>query len=291
MAASNARAVLPQNAGATVGNTIQQTEHKTEKRTIAIKKAKAAGEKILKSGIVTWLLLLLIWQIASLFHSPDFLPGPAKTLQGFLEVAKSGVLWADIKISLQRVGIGWARGILIAVPLGLLIGAFKPFRWIFEPFINFFRFVPAIGFLTLFLMWFGVGEASKTVLITYASIFPIIINTIAAVAAIDPVKYQAAESLGANKLQSFLTVTVPGAVPGIFTGLRLGLSGAIISIVAAEMLAANSGIGYLVYTSRLYYRTDWIFVGIVVLGLIGFFADKLLRFLAKILLRHYGVKE
>ncbi len=244
-----------------------------------------------KSGIVTWILLIVIWQIAANVNSPDFLPGPLDTLKGLKEVAVKGVLWEDISISLQRVLMGWIRGALIGIPLGLLIGRFKVINWLVEPFINFFRFVPAIGFLTLFLMWFGVGEESKLVLITYASTFPIVINTIAAVSGIDPVKYQAAESLGASQIQSFFTVTIPGAVPGIFTGLRLGLSSAIISIVGAEMLAANSGLGYLIYTSRLYFRTDWIFVGIVVLGLLGFAADKILRKVSAVLFRHYGVTQ
>lgn len=257
----------------------------------AINLGKKAVRFLGKSGIVTWIVLLLIWETASHFYSPDFLPGPLKTWEGFLEIFKKGVLGEDIQISMQRVAIGWVRAIIIAVPLGLLIGRFKVFRWLVEPFINFFRFVPAIGFLTLFLMWFGVGEESKLVLITYAAIFPIMINTIAGVASIDPVKYQAAESLGASKFQSFITVTVPGSVPNIFTGVRLGLSSSIIAIVAAEMLAANSGLGYLIYTSRLYYRTDWIFVGIVVLGLIGFIADKLLRLAGNYLFRHYGVKN
>lgn len=248
-------------------------------------------EKILKSGVVTWGLLVLIWQIASGFNSPDFLPSPYKTWTGLVEIAKKGVLWEDILISVQRVAIGWIRGLVVAIPLGLIVGRFRVARWILEPFINFFRFVPAIGFLTLFLMWFGVGEESKVVLIMYATMFPVIINTIAGVQGIDPVKYQAAESLGASKVQSFFSVTVPGAVPNIFTGIRLGLSGAIISIVGAEMLAANEGIGYLIYTSRLYYRTDWIFVGIVILGLLGFLADKLLRLLGKRLFRFYGVTE
>ena len=97
--------------------------------------------------------------------------------------------------------------------------------------------------------------------------------------------------MGASQLQAFLTVTVPGTVPSIFTGIRLGLSGAIISIVAAEMLAANSGIGYLIYTSRLYYRTDWIFVGIATLGIIGFVLDKLLRKAGTALFRHYSVTD
>ncbi len=242
-----------------------------------------------KSGIITWILIILIWEIASKFNTPEFLPGPLATLKGLRELIDRGVLWDDVRISLQRVGIGWIRGIIIAVPAGLLIGRFKPIRFLFEPFINFFRFVPAIGFLTLFLMWFGVGEASKLMLITYASVFPIMINTIAAVSGIDPVKYQAAESLGASPLQSFFTVTVPGSVPGIFTGIRLGLSGAIISIVSAEMLAASEGIGYLIYTSRLYYRTDWIFTGIVVLGLFGFIADKVLRKIGNSAFKFYGI--
>lgn len=260
-----------------------------------MKKVEEQSKNILcflaKSGIATWVALLLIWEIASHFYSPDFLPGPLKTWEGFKEVVVKGILWEDILISMQRVAIGWVRAIIIAVPLGLLIGRFKIFKWLVEPFINFFRFVPAIGFLTLFLMWFGVGEESKLVLITYAAMFPIMINTIAGVIGIDSVKYQAAESLGASKFQSFITVTVPGAVPNIFTGVRLGLSSAIIAIVGAEMLAANSGLGYLIYTSRLYYRTDWIFVGIVVLGLVGFVADKILRLAGNYLFRHYGVKN
>lgn len=247
--------------------------------------------KLIKSGVVSWIILIGIWEIASKLNPPEFLPGPLKTLQGLKEVIDSGVLFQDIAISIQRVAVGWGRGILIAIPLGLLIGAFKPVRAIVEPLINFFRFVPAIGFLTLFLMWFGVGEASKTVLITYASMFPIIINTAAAVGAIGEIRYQAAESLGASGWQRFLYVTVPGSMPGMFTGIRLGLSAAIISIVGAEMLAADSGLGYLIYTSRLYYRTDWIFVGIVVLGLLGFTADRLLRILAKRLFKHYGITE
>lgn len=248
-------------------------------------------KKIGKSGIITWILLIAIWQIASMFYSPSFLPGPLTTLEGFKEIILSGKLWEDISISLYRVALGWTRALLIGIPVGLLIGRFKGINWLIEPFINFFRFVPAIGFLTLFLMWFGVGEESKLVLITYASLFPIVINTIAGVNEIDPVKYEAAESLGANRVQSFFTVTVPGSVPSILTGIRLGLSSAIISIVGAEMLAANSGLGYLIFTSRLYFRTDWIFVGIVTLGLLGFAADKLLRFIASKALRHYGVTE
>ena len=244
-----------------------------------------------KSGIVSWIMLIAVWYIASIFNQPEFLPSPVRVVEGLKEIILNGVYWQDISISIKRVAIGWTRGILIAVPLGLLTGRFKGVRFIVEPFINFFRFVPAIGFLTLFLLWFGVGESSKYMLITYASAFPIMINTIAAVSRIDPVRYFAAESLGASKIQSFFTVTIPSAVPGIFTGIRLGLGSAIVSIVGAEMLAANSGLGYLIYTSRLYYRTDWIFAGIATLGIIGFALDKLLRKAGSELFGRYAVHE
>ncbi len=244
-----------------------------------------------KHGLFAWLLLLVIWIIASKISDSSFLPSPWKTLTSAKELIKTGTLQSDLLISLLRILAGWLAGTIIAVPLGLFIGQFKIIRYLFEPLINFFRFVPAIGFLTLFLLWFGVGEVSKIALIIYATMFPIIINTITGVIAIDPLKIESAQSQGASKFQVFYSVVIPSAVPNIFTGVRLGLGGAIIAIVAAEMLAAQNGIGYLIYTSRLYYRTDWIFVGIFVLGFIGYLSDTLLRLFGKVVLKKYGVFE
>ncbi len=148
-----------------------------------------------------------------------------------------------------------------------------------------------IGFVfqnyALFLMWFGVGEKSKVALIFYAVIFPVMINTIAGVRTVDDALIEASESLGADGVKTFFTVIIPSAVPNIFTGVRLGLSGAIICIVAAEMLAASEGIGYLIYTSRLYYKTDWIFIGIFTLGIIGFLADRILQFVGRKALKRF----
>lgn len=245
---------------------------------------------ILKSGIITWVLLFVIWQVGSLFNSDDFLPGPITTFKGAGSLIASGDLGNDILISMIRVLKGWLLGIAFAIPAGLCIGYFKKIGAIFEPFLNFFRFVPAIGFITLFLMWFGVGETSKVALIFYAVIFPVMINTIAGVRTVDPALIEASESLGSGEARTFFTVIVPSAVPGIFTGVRLGLSSAITCIVAAEMLAASEGIGYLIYTSRLYYKTDWIFVGIFTLGIIGFAADKLMQWLGRKFLGRFGVR-
>jgi NitT/TauT family transport system permease protein len=246
---------------------------------------------ILVRGFVAWLLLLLVWQAAAWLNPPEFLPGPAQTAVGGAEIVRNGMLGQYIGISFMRILIGWGLSILAAAPIGLLIGQFSLVRRIFEPLINFFRFVPAIGFLTLFLMWFGVGEESKIAIIIYASSFPIIINTIVGVISISETTVQVALSQGATPAQIFFTVTVPASIPHIFTGIRLGLGGAIVSIVGAEMLAAQKGIGYLIYTSRLYFRTDWIFVGILTLGLSGYFSDRLLRLFGRTVLKRFGVAD
>jgi NitT/TauT family transport system permease protein len=256
-----------------------------------MKTIKGIWDFLSNRGFITWGLLLLIWQTASMINPSEFLPGPVQTLRGGKEIVVSGVLFQYIGISFFRIFSGWFLGIISAVPIGLLIGQFGTIRRIFEPFINFFRFIPAIGFLTLFLMWFGVGEESKIAIIIYATTFPIIINTIAGVIGINNTTIQVALSQGATPAQIFFTVTIPASVPHIFTGIRLGLSGAIISIVAAEMLAAQKGIGYLIYTSRLYFRTDWIFVGILTLGLTGYFSDRLLRLFGRTALRRFGVTD
>ena len=252
--------------------------------------AKGVAAKILGSGVLTWVLLLAIWKAGSLFYPPEFLPGPLETWKGAFSLISDGTLAGDVWVSLGRVLKGWVLGVVFAVPVGLCVGCFPWAGRIFEPFLNFFRFVPAIGFITLFLLWFGVGETSKVALIFYAVIFPVMVNTIAGVRSVDTALLEAAESLGARRAKTFFTVILPSAVPHIFTGIRLGLGSAIICIAAAEMLAASEGVGYLIYTSRLYYRTDWIFTGIFTLGLMGLDADKLLRILGKRVLSRFGVR-
>lgn len=125
------------------------------------KEKETAFHKIGKSGVFSWVILFAIWSIAAKYSSADFLPGPLRTLRGFREIIRSGVFQEDLLISMQRVAVGWLRGIIFAIPLGLLIGRFRLVKFLIEPLMNFFRFVPAIGFLTLFLMWFGVGGRIK----------------------------------------------------------------------------------------------------------------------------------
>ncbi len=242
-----------------------------------------------KKGILTWVVLLTIWGSASLLYTVDFLPSPWETFAGMKEIILDGTLGRYVLISIKRVCSGWVLGMLIGIPAGVIIGRIELLRLIFEPLIDFFRFIPAIGFLTLFLMWFGAGEESKVVLIMYATIFILLINTIAGVLSVEIHRIEAARSLGAKEWQIVFFVIIPSAVPHIFTGIRLALGGAFTSIVAAEMLAAKEGIGFLIYTSRLYFRTDWIFIGLLVLGLMGYLSDRLIRLFGKAVLRPYGI--
>ena len=242
-------------------------------------------------GVLTWGILFGLWGIASLYYTVDFLPSPIETIIGAKEIILDGTLIKYILISSQRVIWGWGLGMLISIPIGLIIGRIELLRRIFEPFIDFLRFIPAIGFLTLFLMWFGAGEKSKVILIMYATVFTLLINTITGVLSVDKTRLQAARSLGASELQIIYSVIIPSAVPYIFTGIRLALGGAFTSIVAAEMLAAKEGIGFMIYTSRLYFRTDWIFIGLLTLGLMGYLSDRLIRLLGKVLLSRYEITD
>ena len=213
---------------------------------------------MLNTGLMTWILFVFIWWILSLFQEDILLPGPLKTLTGSMEIITNGRLFQFAWISFRRVLIGWTLGCIAGIPLGVLIGRIEVVRRLFEPFLNFFRFIPGLALITLFLMWFGVGEGAKIVIIFYGTAFTVSVNVIAGIVSMDRNRIYAASILGASEKDILLTVIWPSAIPYAFTGARLGLGGAYASIVAAEMVAAKEGIGYLIYNSRLYFRTDWI---------------------------------
>ncbi|WP_127530606.1 ABC transporter permease [Paenibacillus kobensis] len=248
---------------------------------------------ILKSKWVTLLILwaagAVIWQTAALAYGPEIIPGPADTFRGAKELLSDGSLVRYIGISFYRVFIGWALGSLIAIPIGLIIGKVSAIRVFAEPFLNFIRFIPPIAFITLFLVWFGIGEQSKIALILYATLFIVIMNTLTGVLAVEEDKIRAARSMGASEWQILLHVVIPATTPYIFTGIRLAMGTSYMAIIGAEMIAANEGVGFLIWNSRLFFRTDWIFVGLISLGLMGFVTDRLVGLLGRRLLFRYGV--
>jgi NitT/TauT family transport system permease protein len=227
------------------------------------------------------------WFFLASRTTPLFFPSPLLVLRAFQEMIKDGSLWGHIQISLFRILTGWAIGSGLGIPLGLLMGDVRFFRNMLNPYIQFFRFIPPISFVTLSLIWFGMGETSKIILIIYTTIFLVTVNTIAGVMSVNPIHEQGARCLGANRVKIFTRVIFPSTIPFLLTGMRLAMGNSFMTIVSAEMIAAEKGLGFLIFTSRLFMQTERIFVGIVTLGILGFIVDALFRFVMQKFARPY----
>lgn len=234
--------------------------------------------------------LLAAWEVASLFSTPLFLPGPTKVAQAGWQLMKNGQLPDDMGISAYRIIVGWLVGTAIALPAGLLAGRIGAIRTAFEPLVNFFRFIPSLAFITLAIVWFGLGETATISLIVYTSAFFVFINVSAGAQRIEVEKLRAARSLGASRAQLIRTVIIPASIPDIMTGVRLAMGVSFMTVIAAELVDANSGVGYLIYNSRIYGESDVAFVGIFALGFMGLVADGLLRLLFHRWAYRYNVK-
>lgn len=232
--------------------------------------------------------VLLLWQVASTWLvDPMFLPGPWSVATGGWRMLVDGVLLPSIGISMMRILAGWLLGSAVAIPLGLAVGISPVARSLIDPFIHFFRFVPAIALVTLFIVWFGVGEESKIILIAYATAFIVVVNTASGVSSVSQDKLNAARCLGANSQQVFFRVLIPATLPAIYVGMRLALASSFLVIAAAEMLAADAGLGFIIWTSRLFFQVDWMFAAIIILGLLGFLTDRLWRLMGRTVLQRY----
>ena len=228
--------------------------------------------------IVGFASLFVIWHVASTWIIPSVLfPPPWKVLLKGIELAEDGTLWEQASASLARIATGFVGGSLIGIPIGLAIGSFPIVRKLLEPYTEFLRFIPATAMITVAVIWFGIGEGSKIFLIIYTTVFIVIINTAAGVNAVAPNKIRAARSLGAGPFQIFFFVALPATVPYILTGMRLAMANSFVTIIAAELVAANNGLGRMIWDSRMYMLVDQIFVALVVLGFLGFTADRLFR--------------
>lgn len=239
--------------------------------------------------LLLWIVVLAVWEIAALVYGAEVVPSPLETWNGALELIRDGSLLQYIGISFYRVFAGWTLGSLIAIPIGLIIGTVPTVRLFAEPFLNFIRFIPPIAFITLFLVWFGIGDQSKIALIMYATLFIVVMNTFTGVLSVEEDKIRSARSMGASEWQILIHVIIPATAPYIFTGIRIAMGTSYMAIIGAEMIASNEGVGFLIWNSRLYFRTDWIFVGLISLGLMGFLTDRLVGLLGRKLLFRYGV--
>jgi ABC-type nitrate/sulfonate/bicarbonate transport system permease component len=185
----------------------------------------------------------------------------------------SGALLAHVGVSLQRVLVGYLAGCALGVALGTLMGRVTFIRQFADPLLQLMRPISPVALVPLSIIWFGIGDLSRYFIIFYGVVIIMIMNTAAGVAATPVLRINAARCFGATRLQIFRRIIIPSAVPYILTGMRVALGFAFMGIVAAEMIAAQSGIGYLIMQSRMLLRTDVMFVGLVTLGVLGALID------------------
>ena len=226
-------------------------------------------------GVGFFVLFVLVWAIFTLggFVSPTFLASPITMLrEGFLLFTEYGFLH-DIGMTVWRVMGGFILAALVAVPLGIAMGAWKPVEAFFEPFVSFCRYLPASAFIPLLILWAGVGETQKLLVIFIGSVFQIALMVAVAVGGARKDLVEAAYTLGAGNTGVVKRVLIPGAAPGIAETLRLVLGWAWTYVIVAELIGSSSGIGHMITDSQALLNTGQIIFGIIVIGLIGLVSD------------------
>ena len=221
-------------------------------------------------------VVLALWQYgSSQAVIPLLFPSPLSTWRTGVKLFEEGRLLADIAVSLRRIALGFVLGSAVGVALGMLMGSFRLVRLVFEPYVQFLRALPALAWIPAAMVWLGTGEASKIALLAYTTVFVVALNTMLGVASVPENQLRAARSFGASAWQAFCLVKAPATVAYMLTGMRLAMGNCFSTIIAAELLAPKAGIGYLIFSSRTWMQTEFAFVGIVILGLLGFVVDRL----------------
>lgn len=227
-------------------------------------------------------VLIAIWWIAVIYTKSAIFPTPWQVVTGTLELAKDGTLWEHIASSLARVCTGFFLAIAIAIPVGLWIGRVDAAYTTLNPIFQILRPISPIAWIPLAILWFGVGNASPIFLIFIASVFPMVVQTASAVHTIEKRYLRAAENFGVSRAKLFRQVIIPAVFPEIIVGMRITLGVAWLVVVAAEMIALRSGLGYLIMDSRnAGNRYDLVIASMIIIGVIGLILDKTTRFLEK----------
>ena len=225
-------------------------------------------------------LVIAAWWIVVIATGSVIFPTPAQVASGALSLAADGTLWEHIGASLMRVAAGFSLAMLVAVPLGLWMGRVDGAFRALNPLFQILRPISPIAWIPLTILWFGVGNTSPIFLIFIASVFPMIVQTTVGVHTIEKRFLRAAENFGVPRNKLFIQVVFPAALPQIIVGMRIGLGVAWLVVVAAEMIALRSGLGYLIIDSRnAGNRYDLVIAGMIIIGLIGLALDGIMRML------------
>jgi ABC-type nitrate/sulfonate/bicarbonate transport system permease component len=265
----------------------QRTEAGEEANRDVSRRRLERGVRIASIGVLLGGWELVSWSNANVFHrfNPLLFPSlEAIALQGW-EMLTSGELLVDTWASLARIFQGFSIAAFLGVLFGALVGRIRLCEAAIDPIISILRPIPPLAFLPMLVLWFGIGEMSKIAFIAYAAFFPIFTTTVEGIKYVEPVLLRAAASLGASQRDIFKHVVLPAALPSILTGLRLGFSLSCFVIVAAEFIASNSGLGFLINEGRTFFLVPRMLVAAAMVGLLGFTFNVLLKKLEDRVLR------
>lgn len=237
--------------------------------------------------IITWVTIIGGWYIVTKLEifSKTLVPSPIKVVRTFIYILKNGYngksIWLHMGSSFTRLFIALILVVITAVPLGMLSGYYKKVRALIDSVVEFYRPIPPLAYYTLLILWLGIDNTSKITLLYLAGFAPVYVACISAVTKIDQNYILSARTLGANQHQIFLKIVLPACLPEIFVGIRTAVGVAYTTLVAAEMVAATSGIGWMVLDASNFLKSDTMFVGIFIMGFTGILIDMILRYIEK----------
>lgn len=239
-------------------------------------------------GLITVILVLAIWE--TLYQigiiNPIFMSGPSQIVKVGYELTVSGDLIDNLLFTLGNFSLGFGMAAVVGILVGLVTGWYRPLGKAFDPFLTAMLGTPRIVLLPLITLWVGVGFSSKVVIVFIAGVFPIILNTMTGVKNLDPNLTRVSSSFGASAIQTFITVALPGSLPQIVSGLRVGIGQSLVAVIAAEMFVSTGGIGYFVAQSSANFNIDRVFVGIVVIVILGILITSSVKWIESRLLKH-----
>jgi len=270
---------------------IDRLKSNTEAKSIARqsgplkKKKKSKIDKRLT--IATWIAILFAWYLITKLEvfSPTLVPSPFKVWLAFLKILKNGYngisLWLHLGASFKRLFVALSFAVITAIPIGLLSGYFNIIEAVIDSVVEFYRPLPPLAYYTLLVLWFGIDDTSKEILLFLAGFAPIYIACVSAVRKINQDYILSAKSLGANQKKVFFRIVLPACLPEIFIGIRTAFGVSYTTLVSAEIVAATSGMGWMVLDASNFLKSDVIFVGIIIMGISGILIDAGLRLLER----------
>lgn len=231
---------------------------------------------------ITLAVMLLIWELTARYSgwSPHVFPSPSKVVYSMGELIANGALLRHSIASLFRVTVGFYLAIIFAIPVGIFLGRMEIFNLMLNPLIQFLRPISPLAWIPLAVLWFGIGDKPAVFLIFLSCFFPLVVATAIAAHTINPIFFQVAANFKFNHWETITKIILPAIMPNVLTALRLTMGIGWLVVVAAEMLAVRSGLGYLILDSRNALRMDYVMVGMMMIGLLGIVLDELMRRLA-----------